>query len=58
MKYSTVDGIILVLNLLDGDGTRLVRLIRKIYIPVPILVVSDNSSVDQRINALGAASDG
>ena len=58
MKYSTVDGVILDLNLPDGDGTRLVRLIRKIYIPVPILVVSGNSSVDQRINALGASEDG
>lgn len=58
MKYSTVDGVILDLNLPDGDGTRLVRLIRKIYIPVPISVVSGNSSVDQRINALGAGADG
>ena len=55
MKYSTVDGVILDLNLPDGDGTRLVRLIRKVYIPVPI---SGNSSVDQRINALGASEDG
>ena len=29
MKYSTVDGVILDLNLPDGDGTRLVRLIKK-----------------------------
>ena len=58
MKYSTVDGIILDLNLPDGDGTRLVRLIRNIYIPVPILVVSGNNSIDQRINALGAGADG
>lgn len=54
MKYSTVDSVILDLNLPDGDGTRLVRLIRKVYIPARILVVSGNSSVDQRINALGA----
>ena len=58
MKYSNADGVILDLNLPDGDGTRLVRLIRKIYNPVPILVVSGNSSVDQRINALGAGADG
>ena len=57
-KYSTVDGVILDLNLPDADETRLARLIRKIYIPVPIFVVSGDSSVDQRINALGAGADG
>ena len=55
MKYSTVDGVILDVNLPDGDGTRLVRLI---HIPVPILVVSGNSSAEQRINGLGAGADG
>ena len=46
------------INLPDGDGTRLTRLIRKSYLPAPILVISGNSRVDDRITALGAGADG
>lgn len=46
------------INLPDGDGTRLARLIRKNHMPVPILVVSGNASTDDKIAALGAGADG
>lgn len=34
------------------------RLIRKNHMPVPILVVSGNSGIDDKITALGAGVDG
>ena len=46
------------INLPDGDGTRLARLIRKRHLPVPILVVSGNAGIDDKISALGAGADG
>ena len=58
LNYSQVDAVLLDLNLPDGDGTRLARLIRKNHVPAPILVVSGNSHVDDRITALGAGADG
>ena len=53
-----VDAVLLDINLPDGDGTRLTRLIRKSHMPTPILVISGNSRVDDRITALGAGADG
>ena len=58
MQHNHIDGVLLDLNLPDGDGTRLARLIRKNHVPVPILVVSGNNTVDDRIAALGAEADG
>ena len=58
LKHHNVDAVLLDINLPDGDGTRLARLIRKNHIPVPILVVSGNASTDDKIAALGAGADG
>ena len=45
LKHNQIDAALLDLNLPDGDGTRLARLIRKNHMPVPILVVSGNSGM-------------
>ena len=58
LNHNRVDAVLLDINLPDGDGTRLIRLIRKSYLPAPILVNSGNSRVDDRITALGAGADG
>ena len=58
LKHNTIDAVLLDINLPDGDGTRLARLIRKNYMPVPILVVSGNAETDDKIAALGAGADG
>ena len=58
LNHNHVDAVLLDINLPDGDGTRLTRLIRKTYLPAPILVISGNSRVDDRITALGAGADG
>ena len=58
IQHNHIDGVLLDINLPDGDGTRLARLIRKNHVPVPILVVSGNNTVDDRITALGAGADG
>jgi two-component system cell cycle response regulator CtrA len=57
-KHNQIDAVSLDLNLPDGDGTRLARLIRKNHMPVPILVVSGNSGINDKITALGAGADG
>lgn len=57
-KHNRIDAILLDLNLPDGDGTRLARLVRKNHILVPILVISGNSGIDEKITALGAGADG
>ena len=58
LKHNRIDAILLDLNLPDGDGTRLARLVRKNHILVPILVISGNSGIDKKITALGAGADG
>ena len=58
LKHNTVDAVVLDINLPDGDGTRLARLIRKNHMSLPILVVSGNASTDDKIAALGAGADG
>ena len=58
LKHNQIDAVLLDLNLPDGDGTRLARLIRKNHMPVPILLVSGNSGIDDKITALGAGADG
>ena len=58
LKHNQIDAVLLDLNLPDGDGTRLAHLIRKNHMPVPILVVSGNSGIDDKIAALGAGADG
>ena len=58
LKHNAIDAVLLDINLPDGDGTRLARLIRKNHMPVPILVVSGNASTDDKIAALGAGADG
>ena len=58
LSHSHTDAVLLDINLPDGDGTRLTRLTRKSYLPAPILVISGNSRVDDRITALGTGADG
>ena len=58
LKHNTIDAVLLNIDLPDGDGTRLARLIRKNHMPIPILVVSGNASTDNKITALGAGADG
>lgn len=58
LKHNRVDAILLDLDLTDGDGTRLARLIRKNHSLVPILVISGNSGIDEKITVLGAGADG
>ena len=58
LRYNQIDTVLPDINLPDGDGTRLARLIRKNHMPVPILVVSGNSGIDDKIAALGAGVDG
>jgi two-component system cell cycle response regulator CtrA len=53
--HNDIDAVLLDINLPDGDGT---RLIRKTHIPDPILVVSGNAGIDDKINALGVGADG
>ena len=40
LKHNLIDAVLLDINLPDGDGSQLARLIRKNHMPVPILVVS------------------
>ena len=58
LKHNQIDAVLLDINLPDGDGNGLARLIRKNHMPVPILVVSGNSGIDDKITALGAGADG
>mgnify|MGYP001267103485 CR=1 FL=1 len=58
LKHNNIDAVLLDINLPDGDGTRLARLIRKNHMHVPILVLSGNASTDDKIAALGAGADG
>ena len=58
LKHNQIDAVLLDINLPDGDGTRLARLIRKNHMPVPMLVVSGNIGIDDKITALGAGADG
>ena len=58
LNHNQIDAFLPDINLPDGDGTRLARLIRKNHMPVPILVVSGNSGIDDKIAALGAGVDG
>lgn len=58
IAHAEFDAVLLDINLPDGDGTRLTRMIRRGKNPAPILVVSGNRTVDDRINALGSGADG
>jgi two-component system cell cycle response regulator CtrA len=58
LKHDQIDAVLLDLNLPDGDGTRLARLIRKNHMPAPILVVSGNSGINDKITSLGAGANG
>jgi len=58
IAHTKFDAVLLDINLPDGDGNRLMRMIRRGKFPAPILVVSGNSTVDDRINALGSGADG
>ena len=57
LRHNDIDAVLLDINLPDGDGTRLARLIRKNHLPVPILVVSGNAGIDDKIKALVAGAD-
>ena len=54
LTHNQIDAVLLDLNLTDGDGTRLARLIRKNHMPVPILVMSGNTDNYDKITALDA----
>ena len=58
LKHNQIDAVLLDLNLPDGNGTKLAQLISKNYMPVPVLVVSGNSGIDDKITALGAGAVG
>lgn len=59
VKYNQIDGILLDLNLPDGDGNRLARLVRARHKShIPILIVSGKNTVEDRVTALGAGADG
>ena len=58
LKQTQFDAVLLDINLPNGDGARLPCLIRKNYMPEPILVVSVNSGIVDKITALGAGEDG
>ena len=57
-KHNQIDAVSPDINLPDGDGTRLAHLIRKNHMPLPILVVSGNSGIDDKFTALEASADG
>ena len=58
LKHNQIDAVLLDINLPNGDGTRLARLIHKNHVSMPILVVSGNSGIDDKITALRASADG
>ena len=58
LKHNQIDAVLLDINLPNGDGNRLARLIRKNHMPVPILVISGNSGIDDETTAFGAGVDG
>ena len=58
LKHNQIDALLPDINLPDGDGTQLARPIRKNLMPVPNLVVSGNSGIDDKITSLGADADG
>ena len=58
LKHNRIDAILLDLNLPDGDGTRLARVVRKNLILVLILVISGNRGIDEKITALGGGANG
>ena len=58
LKQTQFDAVLLDINLPNGDGAQLPCLIRKNYMPEPILVVSVNSGIVDKITALGAGEDG
>ena len=58
LRHNDIDAGLLDIKLPDGDGTRLLRLIRKNQLPLPIFVFSGNAGIDDKINAPGAGADG
>ena len=53
LKHEQINAVLLDINLPNGDGNRLARLIRKNHMPVPILVVSGNNWTDDKTTSLG-----
>ena len=58
LRHNQIDAVLLYIDLPNVDGNRLERLIPKNHMPVPILVVSGNSGIDDKITAFGAGVDG
>ncbi|MEK9745331.1 MAG: response regulator transcription factor [Candidatus Puniceispirillum sp.] len=58
LRHNRIDAILLDINLPDGNGTRLAQLVRKNHMLVPMLVISGNSGIYEKITALGAGADG
>lgn len=57
LRHNDIEAVLLDINLPDGDGTMLARLIRKNHLPLPILVVSGNTGIDDKIKASVAGAD-
>ena len=49
LKHNQIDAVLLDLNLPNGNGTRLARLIRKNHMPVPILVFQETVALMIRL---------
>ena len=52
------DAIILDINLPDGDGFQVAKTIRRLNLPVPVLVVSGRASVTNKVATLHSGADG
>lgn len=58
VREGDYDAIILDINLPDGDGFQLAKTIRRLNLPVPVLVVSGRASVTDKVVALRSGADG
>ena len=58
VREGDYDAIILDINLPDGDGFQLSKTIRRLNLPVPVLVVSGRASVTDKVVALRSGADG
>lgn len=57
LDENTYDLVLLDWNLPDGDGLALIELLREEENPVPVLMLSANSAVDERVRVLNAGGD-
>lgn len=57
MEAHDFDLVLLDWNLPDGDGISLLRFWRELELPIPVLFLSANIAVDDRVHALNAGAD-